>query len=53
MVGQAEIVKTLLKDCQSYEQIQIFPDLAGIDRFVLAIKTREKKAIGNRRYGRV
>jgi release factor glutamine methyltransferase len=38
MAGQAEIVKTLLKDCQSYEQIQIFPDLAGIDRFVLAIK---------------
>jgi release factor glutamine methyltransferase len=53
MAGQAEIAKTLLKDCQSYEQIQIFPDLAGIDRFVLAIKTREKKAIGNRRYGRV
>lgn len=36
MEGQAEAVTELLHQQGSYEKIQVFPDLAGIDRFVLA-----------------
>ena len=36
MAGQAERVKHLLQERGSYEKIQIFPDLAGIERFALA-----------------
>jgi release factor glutamine methyltransferase len=36
MAGQAETVKNLLQEQGSYEKIQIFPDLAGIERFALA-----------------
>ena len=38
MAGQAEIVKHLLQERGSYEKIQIFPDLAGIERFALAYR---------------
>jgi len=36
MAGQAEAVTALLRQDGRYEKIQVFPDLAGIDRFVLA-----------------
>lgn len=36
MAGQAEAVTALLQQDGRYEKIQVFPDLAGIDRFVLA-----------------
>ncbi len=36
MAGQAEAVIELLQKQGSYDRIQVFPDLAGIDRFVLA-----------------
>lgn len=36
MAGQARQVYHLLKDRGSYQKIQIFSDLAGIDRFALA-----------------
>jgi release factor glutamine methyltransferase len=36
MAGQAEAVAELLHQQGAYEKIQVFPDLAGIDRFVLA-----------------
>jgi release factor glutamine methyltransferase len=39
MAGQAEIVASLLRDRQSYTNISIHADLAGIERFVLAIKS--------------
>lgn len=38
MDGQAPAVVELLHQQGSYRQIQIFPDLAGIDRFVLAYR---------------
>lgn len=38
MAGQSDIVKTLLETAGSYDNIQIYPDLAGIDRFALAYK---------------
>jgi release factor glutamine methyltransferase len=38
MAGQTEAVKKLLQEQKSYQKIQIFPDLAGIDRFVLAYR---------------
>ncbi|MFW6357796.1 MAG: peptide chain release factor N(5)-glutamine methyltransferase [Chroococcales cyanobacterium] len=38
MAGQAEKVAQLLEENGSYRQIQIFPDLAGIERFALAYK---------------
>ncbi|WP_009631143.1 peptide chain release factor N(5)-glutamine methyltransferase [Synechocystis sp. PCC 7509] len=37
MAGQAEIVAKLLGDRQSYTNISIHADLAGIERFVLAL----------------
>ena len=40
MAGQAETVKHLLQERGSYERIQIFPDLAGIERFALAINIK-------------
>jgi release factor glutamine methyltransferase len=36
MIGQPELVKQLLEEQKSYHNIQIFADLAGIERFVLA-----------------
>lgn len=36
MAGQAAAVHQLLNDQGSYDQIKIYPDLAGIDRFALA-----------------
>ncbi|PSO55490.1 MAG: peptide chain release factor N(5)-glutamine methyltransferase [Cyanobacteria bacterium QH_10_48_56] len=36
MAGQAEAVTQLLQQEGSYAQVQIFPDLAGIDRFAMA-----------------
>lgn len=39
MAGQAEIVASLLRDRQSYTNISIHTDLAGIERFVLALKS--------------
>jgi len=41
MEGQADTVAQLLQNQGSYCQIQIFPDLAGIDRFALAYRTQE------------
>jgi release factor glutamine methyltransferase len=38
MAGQAIAVTQLLHKQDSYRQIQIFPDLAGIDRFALAYR---------------
>ena len=38
MVGQAAIVKTLLEASEHYVDIEIFADLAGIERFVLACR---------------
>jgi release factor glutamine methyltransferase len=38
MAGQAEPIVKLLQDSGYFEKIQIFPDLARIDRFVLAYK---------------
>jgi release factor glutamine methyltransferase len=38
MAGQAESVTQLLEQQGSYTQIQVFPDLSGIDRFVLAYR---------------
>ncbi|MBD2138421.1 peptide chain release factor N(5)-glutamine methyltransferase [Anabaena sp. FACHB-1237] len=38
MAGQSNIVKALLKSAGTYDNIQIYPDLAGIDRFALAYK---------------
>lgn len=40
MAGQAEAVAELLHQQGAYEKIQVFPDLAGIDRFVLAYRHR-------------
>lgn len=39
MAGQADIVAQLLRDCGNYQDIQIIPDLAGIDRFALAYRS--------------
>jgi release factor glutamine methyltransferase len=39
MAGQTEAVVKLLENQGSYSNIQVFADLAGIDRFVLADKT--------------
>lgn len=36
MAGQAEVVASLLRDQGSYTNIQIHPDLAGIERFAVA-----------------
>lgn len=36
MAEQGEWVKSLLNQRQAYDHIQLFPDLAGLDRFVLA-----------------
>ncbi|MBD1937606.1 peptide chain release factor N(5)-glutamine methyltransferase [Microcoleus sp. FACHB-68] len=36
MAGQAEAVVELLSRQESYERIQIFPDLAGVERFAMA-----------------
>lgn len=41
MEGQANTVVQLLQNQGSYCHIQIFPDLAGIDRFALAYRTQE------------
>ncbi len=41
MEGQADIVAQLLERQGSYCHIQIFPDLAGIDRFALAYRSKE------------
>ncbi|NEO16372.1 MULTISPECIES: peptide chain release factor N(5)-glutamine methyltransferase [unclassified Moorena] len=41
MAGQADKVVQLLQNQGSYSQIQIFPDLAGIDRFALAYRKYE------------
>lgn len=38
MAGQAEAVSNLLEAQGSYREIQIHPDLAGIDRFALAYR---------------
>jgi release factor glutamine methyltransferase len=38
MVGQADIVVALLKQQGEYKDLKVFPDLAGIDRFVLAYR---------------
>jgi release factor glutamine methyltransferase len=38
MAGQADTVVELLQEQGSYRNIQIIPDLAGIDRFALAYK---------------
>ena len=38
MAGQAETVADMLKSHGSYGEVQIFSDLAGIDRFVLAYR---------------
>ncbi len=38
MAGQAIAVTELLQQHGNYDQIEIFPDLAGIDRFALALK---------------
>ncbi|MBW4471183.1 MAG: peptide chain release factor N(5)-glutamine methyltransferase [Stenomitos rutilans HA7619-LM2] len=38
MAGQASTVAALLQEQGSYCQIQIYPDLAGIDRFALAYR---------------
>ncbi|MEL6927389.1 MAG: peptide chain release factor N(5)-glutamine methyltransferase [Cyanobacteria bacterium J06600_6] len=38
MIGQADTVAGLLKQQEEYKNIKIFPDLNGIDRFVLAYK---------------
>jgi release factor glutamine methyltransferase len=41
MAGQAEVVKHLLQQQGSYENISIYADLAGIERFALAyVKTQ-------------
>ncbi|MBW4662801.1 MAG: peptide chain release factor N(5)-glutamine methyltransferase [Chroococcus sp. CMT-3BRIN-NPC107] len=37
MAGQAEVVASLLQSHPSYTNISIYPDLAGIERFVLAL----------------
>ncbi|NEP22069.1 peptide chain release factor N(5)-glutamine methyltransferase [Moorena sp. SIO3I6] len=41
MAGQADKVVQLLQNQGSYSQIQIFPDLGGIDRFALAYRKYE------------
>jgi release factor glutamine methyltransferase len=41
MAGQATAVAALLEQQGQYSQIQIYPDLAGIDRFVLALKSEK------------
>ncbi|MEN9869725.1 MAG: hypothetical protein RLZZ171_708, partial [Cyanobacteriota bacterium] len=38
MVGQADIVVALLKQQGEYQDLKIFADLAGIERFVLAYR---------------
>ena len=38
MIGQANTVAELLERQGEYDKIKIFPDLSGIDRFVLAYK---------------
>jgi release factor glutamine methyltransferase len=38
MIGQSNQVVTILEQQGSYRNIQVFPDLAGIDRFVLAYR---------------
>ena len=38
MAGQADTVKDMLKDNGCYHDIQVFKDLAGIERFVLAYR---------------
>ena len=38
MAGQAETVKILLETSEQYANIEIFPDLAGIERFVSACR---------------
>lgn len=38
MVGQGEAVRSILAQTQQYRDIQIYSDLAGLDRFVLAYR---------------
>ena len=38
MSGQAEVVAQMLSEQGNYKNIQIFPDLAGIERFALAYR---------------
>jgi release factor glutamine methyltransferase len=38
MVGQAKTVVELLQQQGEYDDIQVFPDLSGIERFILAFK---------------
>jgi release factor glutamine methyltransferase len=38
MAGQGEAVRSLLLETQQYRDIQIHPDLAGLDRFAVAFK---------------
>jgi release factor glutamine methyltransferase len=40
MAGQAKAVVELLQQQGEYDDIQIFPDLGGIERFILAFKKR-------------
>ena len=39
MAGQADAVKSMLKDYGCYDRIQVFKDLAGIERFALAYRS--------------
>jgi release factor glutamine methyltransferase len=41
MAGQAPAVVDLLEQQGQYSQIQIYPDLGGIDRFVLALRSEK------------
>jgi release factor glutamine methyltransferase len=38
MAGQAEAVADMLESHGSYGKVQIFSDLAGVDRFALAYR---------------
>jgi release factor glutamine methyltransferase len=38
MAGQGEAVRALLMETQQYRDIKIYPDLAGLDRFVMAYR---------------
>jgi release factor glutamine methyltransferase len=40
MAGQAKAVVELLQQQGEYDDIQVFPDLSGIERFILAFKKR-------------
>jgi len=47
MTGQGEQAVELLKESRCYEKIQIFPDLAGIERFAMAlISSKNRRSLG-------